>query len=347
MTKPSDKAPVPSDAPTAGTCPSAPDGKHFIPGWSFYCTWCQQPVARPAVPQSGGVKIDPYGPDGPQCAEPFEGERDWWREMGGIMDSEAEEWAERVAQRVNDMRGVAPQRVLARHILKAIQEMPPTSPRFVPPRTTIELPFSPDDVRQGRAVPQPQGEPDMNDLERAAGFLEKYAAIGAKDDRPEMHELAKRLRASASPRAQEEPTVGRLTDEEADELKFLEKLVTGAGRMDNYAASDNDARRYDELVAKRDGPCTQPPPGWRCTRKKGHTGPCAAVPTSPRAVPPNAPSTAVNAAAIANATSGSTGLLPGSLSPSSLHQHVQALLAPMQCRLGSLLCYQLAADQVP
>ncbi len=25
------------------------------------------------------------------------------------------------------------------------------------------------------------------------------------------------------------------------------------------------------------GPCDLPPPGWRCTRGKGHEGPCAAV----------------------------------------------------------------------
>ncbi len=26
--------------------------------------------------------------------------------------------------------------------------------------------------------------------------------------------------------------------------------------------------------------CDTPPPGWRCTRKKGHPGPCAAVPAT-------------------------------------------------------------------
>jgi hypothetical protein len=32
-------------------------------------------------------------------------------------------------------------------------------------------------------------------------------------------------------------------------------------------------------AAREAGPaCTLPPPGWRCTRYKGHAGPCAAVP---------------------------------------------------------------------
>lgn len=26
--------------------------------------------------------------------------------------------------------------------------------------------------------------------------------------------------------------------------------------------------------------CTKPPEGWSCTRKAGHDGPCAAIPTS-------------------------------------------------------------------
>lgn len=34
-------------------------------------------------------------------------------------------------------------------------------------------------------------------------------------------------------------------------------------------------------------PCTQAKPGWRCTRGKGHTGPCAAVPDSSKTDPHN------------------------------------------------------------
>jgi len=33
-----------------------------------------------------------------------------------------------------------------------------------------------------------------------------------------------------------------------------------------------DAWIYD------DGKCQKPPAGWRCTRERGHDGPCAAVP---------------------------------------------------------------------
>lgn len=32
--------------------------------------------------------------------------------------------------------------------------------------------------------------------------------------------------------------------------------------------------------------CTTPPEGWECTRSAGHEGPCAAVPTSYKEVPP-------------------------------------------------------------
>jgi hypothetical protein len=33
------------------------------------------------------------------------------------------------------------------------------------------------------------------------------------------------------------------------------------------------------------GVCTIPPPGWRCTRGRGHDGPCAAWPDGTRDVP--------------------------------------------------------------
>lgn len=31
-------------------------------------------------------------------------------------------------------------------------------------------------------------------------------------------------------------------------------------------------------------PCLKPPPGWRCTRERGHRGPCAAVEQTEREV---------------------------------------------------------------
>jgi hypothetical protein len=35
----------------------------------------------------------------------------------------------------------------------------------------------------------------------------------------------------------------------------------------------------DDLDPRVDGPCDVPPAGWECSRKRGHEGPCAAVPT--------------------------------------------------------------------
>lgn len=37
-------------------------------------------------------------------------------------------------------------------------------------------------------------------------------------------------------------------------------------------------RRYDRLVARKEGKCLRPPAGWKCTRGSGHEGPCAARP---------------------------------------------------------------------
>jgi hypothetical protein len=36
-------------------------------------------------------------------------------------------------------------------------------------------------------------------------------------------------------------------------------------------------------------PCMKPPRGWRCTRKRGHAGPCAAVQQTERVVPASVP----------------------------------------------------------
>jgi hypothetical protein len=36
----------------------------------------------------------------------------------------------------------------------------------------------------------------------------------------------------------------------------------------------------EEVAGLAQGPCTVPPAGWRCSRTKGHDGPCAATPTA-------------------------------------------------------------------
>jgi uncharacterized OsmC-like protein len=42
------------------------------------------------------------------------------------------------------------------------------------------------------------------------------------------------------------------------------------------------ARHHDRMAKQSAGECWLPPPGWRCTRPAGHTGPCAAVPDGSR-----------------------------------------------------------------
>lgn len=38
---------------------------------------------------------------------------------------------------------------------------------------------------------------------------------------------------------------------------------------------------YQARAAREAGPpCDRPPPGWRCSRMRGHPGPCAAEPIS-------------------------------------------------------------------
>ena len=38
-----------------------------------------------------------------------------------------------------------------------------------------------------------------------------------------------------------------------------------------------DAERIARASREAGPPCPVPPPGWRCTRRAGHSGPCAAV----------------------------------------------------------------------
>lgn len=89
----------------------------------------------------------------------------------------------------------------------------------------------------------------------------------------------------------------RLLSEKA--IEAAKDALKGAPRPGSYlqnhhlraamrAALDSDApefscsnveQRYIEDESKRLGiECGAPPPGWRCTRSKGHDGPCAAIP---------------------------------------------------------------------
>ena len=50
-----------------------------------------------------------------------------------------------------------------------------------------------------------------------------------------------------------------LTEREREELEFLDALLSGKGRMDNYAATANDWNRWNEL--RRRGFGGPPPTG--------------------------------------------------------------------------------------
>ncbi len=50
------------------------------------------------------------------------------------------------------------------------------------------------------------------------------------------------------------------------------------GRTDKWHGADTHAFISLEALITPTF-CTIPPPGWSCTRKSGHKGPCAAIPT--------------------------------------------------------------------
>ena len=79
-------------------------------------------------------------------------------------------------------------------------------------------------------------------------------------------------------------------------MGFFEKTKSGLRSL-KWLASRNGRQYISEQKANRKGienaceyhkeecqahknenPCEVPPEGWFCTRKKGHDGPCAAVP---------------------------------------------------------------------
>lgn len=66
---------------------------------------------------------------------------------------------------------------------------------------------------------------------------------------------------------------------------FYAGAMCAVGIMDRAATKDEAAmaivKAMEEHVAEfapDAGTCLKPPDGWRCTRPKGHDGPCAAVP---------------------------------------------------------------------
>lgn len=69
-------------------------------------------------------------------------------------------------------------------------------------------------------------------------------------------------------------------------LEIAVDLVTGRleGPGKPSAPAVGLPHKHSELIAKASReagpPCELPPPGWRCTRRRGHDGPCAAEPVA-------------------------------------------------------------------